>query len=255
MTHRSIHSRLSLTLSCVTLALLTACGGGGEEAAPVVATSPVVAPPPQATPAAMPVCDMTGVATPGPELFNLLANQTAQINGYEARVTLLTSPAGYSYAGLTIQMTVPMPDMRGALSPGFSQQETPNRMGVEMSSLLAPGSVGCVAGVTRVMEESSTVQVVWSSGALPRIPLDQLPASAINGFEFTNNFASTNATAVFRLSKSSQSDSGPVRICHVGTSVTCFTPSVTDDDTLWTFRLPITQPGIYMLSAPAAPSA
>ncbi len=244
MHHRPFGSRLSLALGSLTLTLLTACGGGGGEEAP--------SPPPLATPAAMPVCDVTGVPRPGPELFNLLANQPAEINGYEARVTLLTSPPGYSYAGLTIQMTVPMYDMRATLNPGFSQQETPNRMGVEMSSLLAPGSVGCVAGVTRVMEESSNVQVVWSSGTLPQIPLDQLPASAVNGFEFTHNFASTHATAVFRMSKSGLADTGSVRICHVGSSVTCFTPAVTDDETLWTFRLPITQPGIYLLSAPSA---
>jgi hypothetical protein len=251
MNRSSFTSRLALALSTLTLAMLTACGGGSE--APVE----VVAPNPQALPAAVPtLCGVQAVATSGVESFNVLANQTAELNGFATQVTVLTSPAGYSYAGATATMLVPMQDMREVLYHGYTELATPDRMGIEMGSLLAPGSVGCVAGVTRVADVGTAgapnLLVSWASEQLPNLPVDRLPSQAINGFEFINNFADTRATAVFSMSKSLLVDAGSVQICHVGISgtVNCFTPSVTDSGQQWTFRLPISQPGVYMLSAP-----
>lgn len=254
--HRSpITSRLALSLSTLTLALLTACGGGGGDA-PVTEAAPV-----QALPAASPVvCGVPVAPTAGPEAFDVIADKTWEVNGLETRMTLMTSPTGYSYGALTVPLALPMEDLREA-SLGYTPAATRNSMGVEMGSEFAPGAVGCVIGVSRVIDNSTTEDpnylVSWASELLTNVPVDQLPAQAVNGFEFTHNFPSTRATAVFRMNKDALTDTGSVQICHLnaGGVVNCAAPVVTetDDGLQWTFKRDISESGIYMLSAKLEP--
>ncbi|MGI9216357.1 MAG: hypothetical protein ACR2JA_05085, partial [Hydrogenophaga sp.] len=95
----------------------------------------------------------------------------------------------------------------------------------------------------------------WTSAVLINVPVGSLSATAVNGFEYTHNFSEKPATAVFNMSKSALSDSSSVRICHVDRvgTVSCEAPAITGDDPQWTFKSPITNPGLYLLSASEEP--
>lgn len=254
MNNQSIIRRLGLSVSAMGLALLTACGGGGGSSEPVAAQPPQQQVPPAASTS---LCGVTPTTQTGPEAFNILANQPAQFNGFDSLITLLTSPTGYSYAGVDVKMNVPMKDLRGVTQYGYPEGETTDSMGVEMGSLFAPGAVGCVTGVSRVVNVNGVSLVSWASQQLPEVPVERLSASAVNGFEFTHNFASTQATAVFRIHKSAMVDPASAAICHISAagSVDCATPDVREstDGQQWELRLPITAPGVYMLSAAQEP--
>lgn len=247
--NRSTHtSRLALTLSVLTLALLTACGGGGEESVAVVD--------PQAQPAAVPtVCGVPAVPTAGAEAFNVIADQTLLVSGVETQMSLLTSPNGYSYGALTVNLALPLEDLREVFSQGYSPQATTDRMGVEMGSAFAAGSVGCVTGISRVVDigaaEAPNYLLSWTSAVLPNVPVGSLPNEAVNGFEYTHNFANKDAYAVFRVSKSVLTDAGSAQICHVNRSgtVDCQVPALTEDGLQWVFKRAISESGIYLLSA------
>lgn len=251
MNSQRIIRRLGLSVSTASLAILTACGGGGSE--PVASSAPQ-----EVIPAAsVSLCGVTPTTQQGPEAFNLMANQPVQINGFDSLITLLTSPTGYSYAGVDVKMSVPMKDLRGVTQYGYPEAETTDSMGVEMGSRFAPGAVGCITGVSRVANVNGVNLVSWASQQLPEVPVERLSASAVNGFEFTHNFASTEATAVFRIHKSAMVDPASATICHIGStsSVDCATPDVREstDGQQWELRLPITAPGVYMLSAQQEP--
>lgn len=253
MNSQCIIRRLGITFSAMGLALLTACGGGGADESPV-ASAPVAAPAPVVAPATTtPLCGVTPVEQQGPESFSVLANQSMEINGFDARITLLSSPTGYSYAGVDVSLSVPMKDLRGVMQHGYPEADTQDSMGVEMGSRFAPGSVGCVTGVTRVFNVNGATLMSWASAEVPNLPVDQLTSQAVNGFEYVHNFETTEATAVFRMSKVALADPASASICHIaaGGAVDCSTPDVREsaDGQRWELRLPITSPGVYMLSA------
>lgn len=246
MKNHRIVRRLGLILSAAGLALLTACGGGGENAA--VAENPVVAPA-----AAPTVCGITPVAQQGAEQFHQYADQRMTISGLDVEIALLTSPNGYSYDGLNLSLSLPMKDLRGVMLHGYPEGETQDSMGVEMGSQFAAGSVGCVAGVSRVFEVNGVSLMSWASAQVPSLPVDQLSSVAVNGFEYMHNFGSKEAMAVFRMSKVTLADPSSAAICHIASnsSVDCATPDVREsaNGEQWEFRLPITASGVYMLSA------
>jgi len=251
MNSQRIARSLGWTLSTVGLALLAACGGGGGD-------SPAPAVVQVATPAvASTVCGITPTAQTGAEAFSIQATQTMQINGFDTQITLLTSPTGYSYAGVDVRLNVPLLDLRNVNQHGYPEAQMLDTMGIEMGSRFAAGAVGCVAGVTRVFDVNGTSLMSWTSQQMPELPLERLTNSAINGFEFINNFDSTQATAVFRISRSTLVDPASAAICHISAAgaVDCATPNVqaSTDGQQWEIRRPITEPGVYMLTASPEP--
>lgn len=243
---------LSLALSALTLTLLAACGGGGSGEDPASERVPLAWPMAEST-----VCGLSPVAQSGPEAYSVRANERVLLNGYEGSVTVLTSPTGYSYAGLEVTLNVPMKDLRNVTQNGYPTAESTDSMGVEMGSVFAPGSVGCVAGVSRVFDVNNAHLVSWTSERLIDVPVERLLGVAVNGFEFTHNFATTEATAVFRMSKSALTDPAVAAICQISFSgdVDCSTPDVREssDGQQWELRLPMTTPGVYMLTADPEP--
>lgn len=171
-------------------------------------------------------------------------------------MTLVTPPTSNSCGALTVPLCLPMVDLRDALL-GYTAQATTNSMGVAMGSQFAPGAVGCVTGVSRVInngtEKTPDDLVSWASELLTKVPVNLLPAPAVNGFKFTPNFPGTDAAAVFRMSKAALADTGSVQICHLNASgvAHCTTPATTEtqDGLQWIFKRAISEPGIYMLSA------
>ncbi len=248
MNRSPIKSSLALSLSTLMLALLTACGGGGD--ASVAVTDP------QAQPAAVPtVCGVSAVPTTGAEAYNVVADQTLLVSGVETQMRLLTSPTGYSYGALTVDLALPLEDLREVFSQGYSPQATTDRMGVEMGSAFAAGSVGCVTGISRVIdigtEGAPNYLLSWTSAVLPDVPVGSLPNEAVNGFEYTHNFTNKDAYAVFRVSKSVLTDINSAQVCHVNRNgaVDCRTPAVTDEGQQWVLKRAISESGIYLLSA------
>ncbi len=240
---------LRLALSALMLTLLAACGGGGGSAEDAAGEKvPLAWPMAEST-----VCGQLPVAESGPEAYSVRANERVLLNGYEGSVTLLTSPTGYSYAGLEVALNVPMRDLRNVTQTGYPTADPTDSMGVEMGSAFAPGSVGCVAGVSRVFDVNNVHLVSWTSEKLVDVPVERLLGVAVNGFEFTHNFATTEATAVFRMNKSALSDPAAAAICQItfAGEVDCATPDVRDssDGQQWELRLPMTTPGVYMLTA------
>jgi len=252
MNRQTVNQRIGLTLSALSLTLLAACGGGGEQALSGGA-DPVVAQPASVTT----VCGVEAVATSGPQLYSVLGNQPILINEYEVLVTRLTSPGGYPFAGQPdATLLVPMEDLRNVSFTGYTPTTTDNRMGVNMSSNLAAGSVACVAGVSRINEAydvfgNPKAVVVWDSAAVPGMPVGSLPTQPINGFEYIHNLATTQATAVFTMAKTDLADPASASICRLsGAGADCRAPNVVDSGSRWTLQLPITQSGVYMLAAP-----
>jgi hypothetical protein len=93
-------------------------------------------------------------------------------------------------------------------------------------------------------------EFTWASETISNVPVNDVPNFAINGFEFLNNFDTTDATAVFRMEKALVSDESAVRVCHITSSqIVCLVPTIIDGSTHWVFRSPVEQTGVYVLSA------
>ncbi|WP_310567447.1 hypothetical protein [Hydrogenophaga sp.] len=257
MNRKPLTSRLALSLSTLTLALLTACGGGGD-GAPVVGSSDSPVQPASAPTICGVVATPVTVAT-GLERLDIVYDLTTEINSVEMPMRLLTSLTGYPYDVGTQSLALPLEDLRDVMTHSYTPTETNDRMGVELGSRFAAGSVGCVTGVSRVnntgSEASPNYLLSWTSAMLTDLPVGSLPGTAVNGFEYTHNFTDKPATAVFRLSKSQLGDSSAVQICHVNRTgaISCEAPVVTSDDQQWTFKRAITESGVYLLSAPVEP--
>ena len=254
MNRQHTNTRLGLALSTIGLALLTACGGGGEDTS--VSDSLV-------TPAAVStVCGMAPTVASveeGYEQSLLEENVALVINGYNALISRLSSATGYPYDISQLPLLkLPMEDLREFTTLGYTAQPTDNQMGVELaSSRLDAGSVGCVAGISRVQSATDgnnqpITLVSFTGSELSTLPLSSLEGAVVNGFEFIHNFTGTNATAMFRMNMSELTDAGAARICRINdaSSVTCTVPTVGNNGTQWTLRTPISAPGIYMLTAP-----
>jgi hypothetical protein len=258
MNRSPITSRLALSLSTLMLSLLTACGGGGDEA-PVVSAPPNTPVQPAAAPTVCGVVAEPATVAVGAERLDFVYDQMLDINSVEVPMRLVSSLSGYPYDIGTQGLSLPMEDLRDVMSHGYTPTPTLDTMGVEMGSFFAAGSVGCINGVSRIInngtEQSPNFLLSWTSTILTNVPLGALPDTAVNGFEYTHNFTSKPASAVFRLSKSRMSDSSGVQICHVNRSgaVNCEAPVVTGDDQQWTFKRSISESGIYLLSAPVEP--
>lgn len=248
MKNHHLLSQLARCVSASVLVVLTACGGGGEEASVQTAPSQATAT------AASTVCGQVPAAQQGPEAFNVLANQTLLVNGANVQMTLLTSPTGYSFAGVPVTMNLPLFDLREVALHGYPASDNGDSMGVESGSLFAPGSVSCVTGVSRVFDVGGSQLVSWTSQNIPSLPIELLTSTAINGFEYTHNFASTNATAVFRISKAAMSNPSAATICHIVSSgsVNCSAAdwSESSDGLRWELRRSLVESGVYMLTAP-----
>ncbi len=252
MNRAHLTTRLGYALSTLGLALLTACGGGGTDS--TVSTPEVPATPAAATT----VCGMTPVVTSvpaGEELSTLEENVPMVINSYNALISRISSATGYPYdIGGSPLLKLPMEDLREVMAGHYSPQNTSNTMGVELSGpRLAAGSVGCVAGISRVFSDGGDgYHVSLSSAELVNLPTGDLVGTAVNGFELMHNFSSTSATAVFRMATADLADPNAAQICHINrTGTTCSTPVVSEDlaHSQWVLQLPITEAGIYVLTA------
>lgn len=245
MNRLSLNNRIGLGLSSMCLALLTACGGGGDPAE-TIQTGALAQPASVTT-----VCGVEPVAGTGPQSHNIVADQTLLVHGYDVLMTRLTSPNGFPAGGDPIALRLAMQDLRDVTFSGYTPTPTSNRMGVEVGSELAAGSVACVLGVSRVTDNGSSSLVSWASDAIPNLPVGQLLSQPVNGFEYIHNLTSANATAVFTVAKADLAVAIGVSVCHIGSGgVACNVPTVVDAGSDWTFRLPISQPGVYMLAAP-----
>lgn len=247
---KNITQPVAQAISALALALLTACGGGGGE---TTANEPA----PLATSTVTPtLCGVQIAPTVGAPSYTQIGNQTMLVNGLETRISLVTSPTGYPFDVATVNLNLPLDDLRETPFLGYNPDTTPNSMGVELGSRFAPGAVACISGVSRAInigtEGSPNFRVSWGSTLLPSVPLSGLPTQAINGFEFLTNAQPTQASAVFRMVKTAQADPATVSICHIDSNAatTCRVPTVTEDTLHWIFRLVITEQGVYMLSAP-----
>lgn len=248
---KTITTSTARTLGALSLALLAACGGGGG------GDTAVSAPPPL-TPSAAPtnLCGVEIAPTAGPAQHQVSANQPLVINGFETRISRVTSATGYPFDGLPVNLNLPLEDLREASFQGYTPQGTLDSMGVELGSRFEPGAVACVSGVSRAINVGTELNpnflLSWASATLPSVPLGSLPAQAINGFEFVHNFAATQANAVFRMAKTQLADPAAVRVCHIdnNAATTCRVPTVTQDTERWTFTLAINAPGVYVISAP-----
>jgi hypothetical protein len=281
MNRSPITSRLALSLSTLMLSLLTACGGGGDGGGSAgtfsgadtfsgpdtpsgadvgpVASAPSAEVQASAVPTVCGVVAAPVIVASGAERVDFVYDQFMNINSVEVPMRLLTSPSGYPYDIGPHGLSLPMEDLRDVMSLGYTPVPTSGSMGVEMGSRTAVGSVACINGVSRIMnngtEETPNYLLSWTSTMLTNVPVGALPDTAVNGFEYTHNFTDKPASAVFRLSKSQMSDISGVQICHVNRNgaVDCEAPEVTGDEQQWTFRRSISESGIYMLSAPLAP--
>ena len=114
-------------------------------------------------------------------------------------------------------------------------------------AMFAAGSVGCVTGISRVIdigtEGAPNYLLSWTSAVLPNVPVGSLPNEAVNGFEYTHNFANKDAYAVFRVSKSVLTDINSAQVCHVNRhgAVDCQTPAVTEEDQQWVLKRAISE--------------
>jgi hypothetical protein len=246
MNRLPLNNRIGLSLSSMCLALLTACGGGGDPAETVQTGA-------LATPAAATtVCGLEPVAGTGPQSHTVTPDLTLLVHGYDALMTRLTSPNGYPAGGVPVGVRMAMEDLRAVTFTGYTATPTVNRMGVEVDSAMAPGSVACVLGVSRVNNNGSSLLVSWGSTAVPSLPVGQLPSQPVNGFEYIHNLANANATAVFTIAKAELAEPAGVSVCHISAGgIACSVPTVVDAGSQWTFRLAISQPGVYMMAAPA----
>lgn len=249
-------NRLGLALSTIGMALLTACGGGGSGSG-VGETPEIVMVQPPAEPAAVTsICGASTLPQEGLEMHQTSHDETAIINGVTTPASIVTSAAGYPYDGAPITLTLSMDDLRGVMFEGYTPGTTGNSMSVETPSRLAAGSVGCLVGVSRLINNGTealpTYLLSWTSSKISDLPVGLVPDEIVNGFEFMHNFSSTAAKAVFRMSKTSLADPSAARICHVAstTSVSCSAPTVSESTDSWTFTQPISAPGVYLLSAP-----
>lgn len=246
MNRLPLNNRIGLSLGSMCLALLTACGGGGDPAEPIQ-TGALVQPASDTT-----VCGVEPAAGTGPQSHSVVSDQTLLVHGYDVLMTRLTSPNGFPAGGQPIALRLAMQDLRDVTFTGFTPTVTGNRMGVEVDSALVPGSVACVLGVSRVNDNGSSLLLSWASEAMPNLAVGQLPTQPVNGFEYIHNLASANATAVFTIAKADLADPAGVSVCHISDAgVTCNVPTVVDATSDWTFRLPISQPGVYMMAAAA----
>lgn len=248
MNSTAFRRHLGLTLGAMGLVSLTACGGGDP-------LPPVAAVPTDSTTraAAASLCGVQVAPAAGAESYTVTSTQ----DGANTLVSAVTSTQGHAAANETVSLAVPLVDLREVShQPVLSPNATGDTMGVEMSSHFEPGSVGCVNGVARVTKIGTAANesylLSWSNDTMPYVPVDAIPDEAINGFQFVNNFSSTSAIAVFQISKEKLVHAEGVKVCHFAstTSWNCSTPTVQHDDDQWTFRLPISQSGVYVLSAP-----
>ena len=243
MNSTTIQKQLGLTFSALSLALLTACGGGGEADLPR----------PEAASAAT-VCGVQTTATTGPSAHQVSPSEAVEIDGFTTQLSLVTSPTGYPYDGDPVKLSIPLEDLRDVNHLGYTPQTTEDRMGIEMGSRLKAGSVGCVRGVSRVKNNGTdaepSYELTWASETMANVSVDAVPDFAVNGFEFLNNFDTTDATAVFRMAKALVTDESAVRVCHItSSSIACSEPTISEDGTQWVFTAHLTQPGVYVLSA------
>jgi len=250
MNRTNIKTQLGLTFSTLALALLTACGGGGDPA-------PAGASPNLATVASVPtVCGVPAAPTSGPSGYKVTSNESVLLDGIEHLISKVVALSGNTNAGETVQLTVPLEDLREVLFQGYTPTSSTDSMGVQMGSRFQPGSVGCVSSVARIVntgsQASPTYLLSWKSDAFSSIPLGGPDEQLINGFAFVSNFEATSAVAVFHMSKEKLQTTDGLQVCQVTstTSRTCTVPTVEQDATQWTFKLPITQSGVYLLSAP-----
>lgn len=266
MNRRIITSRLTLSLSTLMLALLTACGGGGgdttvggTDTGGIGGSDPVVSTPVQPA-AASTVCGI--VATPitvaaGAERLDLIDNQTIELNSVQVPMRLITSLTGFPYDIDTQSLALPMEDLRAVMELGYTPNATSDTMGVEMGSTFAAGSVGCINSVSRITnngtEQTPNYLLSWTSAMLTNVPMGSVPDTAVNGFEYTHNFTDKPADAVFRISKSTLADTSSAQICHINAqgSIDCVAPAVTETDNglQWILKRPAAASGLYMLSA------
>lgn len=255
MNSTTITTHIGLTLGTLSLALLTACGGGGGDE-PALANVP---PAELATGAAVAtLCGVQAAPAQGASGYSVSANQTVIKDGLPTLVSMVTSLTGNTDGSETVSLDVPMQDMREVPATSYAPLETFDTMSVEMGSSFKAGAVGCIQSVARLTptgtEDSMRYLLSWKSDSLASLPVsvsDTEPRE-INGFEFVSNFDATNATAVFRMDMRYLVTANEVRVCRVtsSTSRTCSVPTVTNDGSFWTFRMPITQAGVYFLIAP-----
>lgn len=266
MNRPSITSRLTLSLSTLMLALLTACGGGGggggdtygnvgtvDDGGPLVGGTDPTAQPAAATAVCGILATPVSVAT-GAEQLDITYDLTTEINGFEVPMRLITSLTGYPYDIGVQSLSLPMEDLR-SLMDGYTPGNAVGSMGVEMDSRFAAASVGCINGVSRAInnntEASPNYLMSWISAMLTDLPMGSVPGAPINGFEYTHNFTDKPATAVFRIGKGTLASTSSAQICHIkaNSSVDCVVPEVIDDGAQWTLKRSASESGVYVLSA------
>lgn len=252
MSHTSINRRTGLAIGTLSLALLGACGGGGEE--PALASVPSAQ---QASAAAVATrCGIQDMPAQSANGFELSTDQSVLQDGLATLVSTVASLNGHSGTGHTpVRLDVPMKDLREVAFQRYDPSVTPastDRMGVEAPPVFPPGSVGCVTSVARVVDTGSTHLLSWKGSTLPHIPLDAFGDIEIDGFEYVSNFEATPIHAFFRIQKTRLANPQGVQICHVTshTDWTCTTPATEEDGASWVFRRPISQSGVYLISAP-----
>lgn len=230
------------------LAALGACGGG-ERAAPLTAEGR------QQVAALMTYCKVTQKER--------VAERDQSGMSYSPNTSIYSWGDSDGMALGTLTLSSSLSDFREASTATYSvgtirYGSTP--MGVQFPSILADQSVGCVKPVsvtTRMPgwahspeQPIAPVRLSWQSRTEAQLPVDTLPGSPVDGFEFAANFTPVSGLAYFSISKSSLADASATQICHLSASQSqwqCTEPTVEGNDDFWLFSTPAPRPGVYML--------
>lgn len=268
MHRQTLNQRIGLTLSALSLTLLAACGGGGEQALSGGA-DPVVAQPASVTT----VCGVEASATTEAQaplnqdrwIVDPLTNETTHlVNGDGALMYRLRSGLGYSIPdGAPVPMTIAMEDFRLGVETSTDIDTTVNRMGVMVSGTLAPGSVACVMGASRIgvtYEPNKAEKPSLSYDSENFGPVMIGDTRPLNGFELVHNWESaTLATVVFFVDQRDVSATNieKAEICYSTTyeNQVCQNPDSRNPGTengqpVWILGLSSPAAGVYMLRLP-----
>lgn len=134
-------------------------------------------------------------------------------------------------------------------------------MGVAISDVLPDQAVGCVRSVAHPVFVTNwtgsgwirtVADVQWYGRETGALPVADLPGVPRNGFEFAANFElpAEQGFVNFNVSHSEMPDPSAARVCQQTAGASgwvCRVPTVHDESSSWSLRLPGVKPGVYVL--------
>jgi hypothetical protein len=234
------------------VSLLTACGGGFDEERPAPATPEAI----QSFNQLAVDCgaDVTLPTSDLSETLEQLDRRNITLDHVSYTATTIYAANGWVPVDDTAEtMNVPMSDMRGlALGSGISLGFAD---GASMGAAFAPRMPS--AGITCVRGLNGYSSPAWRGTNSLKLDVTDLPAPAIDGFEWLANYEPPLGMVYFTANKEKVGVPS-ARICHRGaadSNWSCDVPSVRDQGNYWTFSLSSMSRGTYVFAANNPPSA